>query len=92
MPHGTGTQNHDLIITCRYNWQVCKACSSHQTPIIPYGTGTGLEGGIAAVQVTILHQYIIIIFVIIIIIIILIIITIIIIIVIFIFREVSVSM
>ena len=30
---------------------MCKACSSHSTPIIPYGTGTGLEGGIAALQV-----------------------------------------
>ena len=32
--------------------QVCKVCTSHKTPIIPYGTGTGLEGGVAALHVT----------------------------------------
>ena len=28
---------------------VCKICYNHSVPIIPYGTGTGLEGGISAV-------------------------------------------
>ncbi len=26
-------------------------CNEHTTPIIPFGTGTGLEGGITATQV-----------------------------------------
>lgn len=30
--------------------EVCKICYSHNSPIIPYGTGTGLEGGIAAIN------------------------------------------
>jgi len=29
---------------------VCKICTAHNVPIIPYGTGTGLEGGIAALS------------------------------------------
>ena len=29
---------------------ICKTCSKYKVPIIAYGTGTGLEGGIAAVQ------------------------------------------
>ena len=28
--------------------QVCKACYEDHCPIIPYGTGTGLEAGISA--------------------------------------------
>jgi len=46
-------RNPDLVVfpsSTEEVAEVCKACSSHQTPIIPYGTGTGLEGGIAAVQ------------------------------------------
>lgn len=34
--------------------QVCQLaalCYSHGMPIIPFGTGTGLEGGVCAVQV-----------------------------------------
>ena len=27
---------------------ICKTCSKYKVPIIAYGTGTGLEGGIAA--------------------------------------------
>jgi len=30
--------------------EVCKICSRHSVPIIPFGTGTGLEGGISALQ------------------------------------------
>ena len=30
--------------------EVCKVCHQHNVPIIPYGTGSGLEGGISAVQ------------------------------------------
>ena len=30
--------------------QVCKVCHEDNVPIIPYGTGTGLEAGISAVQ------------------------------------------
>ena len=29
---------------------ICQICTRHGLPIIPYGTGTGLEGGISAVQ------------------------------------------
>ena len=29
---------------------VCQFCQEHHLPIIPYGTGTGLEGGISAVR------------------------------------------
>ena len=29
---------------------VCKICTAHNIPILPYGTGTGLEGGIAALN------------------------------------------
>ena len=42
-----------ILQSMYYELQVCKACSSHNSPIIPYGTGTGLEGGIAALQVLI---------------------------------------
>ena len=31
-------------------FQVCKVCHEDNVPIIPYGTGTGLEAGISAVQ------------------------------------------
>eukprot|EP00092_Neocalanus_flemingeri_P041129 GFUD01044787.1.p1 GENE.GFUD01044787.1~~GFUD01044787.1.p1 ORF type:complete len:538 (+),score=140.16 GFUD01044787.1:31-1614(+) len=30
--------------------EICKICTKHNIPIIPYGTGTGLEGGISAVD------------------------------------------
>jgi len=30
--------------------EVCKICSSYQVPIMPHGTGTGLEGGTTAVR------------------------------------------
>ena len=30
--------------------EICKICSKHSVPIIAYGTGTGLEGGISAVE------------------------------------------
>ena len=30
--------------------EVCRLCFTHSVPIIPYGTGTGLEGGIAALK------------------------------------------
>lgn len=30
---------------------LAKICHSHQLPIIPFGTGTGLEGGVGAVKV-----------------------------------------
>jgi len=30
--------------------EICKVCSEHKVNIIPYGTGTGLEGGIAALD------------------------------------------
>ena len=30
--------------------EVCKLCYHHNVPIIPYGTGSGLEGGISAVK------------------------------------------
>ena len=28
---------------------VCRLCRDHRTPVIPHGTGTGLEGGTGAV-------------------------------------------
>jgi len=46
-------RNPDLVVfpsSTEEVAEVCKACSSHNSPIIPYGTGTGLEGGIAALQ------------------------------------------
>lgn len=30
---------------------LAKVCHSHHIPIIPFGTGTGLEGGVGAVKV-----------------------------------------
>lgn len=30
---------------------LAKVCHSHRIPIIPFGTGTGLEGGVGAVKV-----------------------------------------
>jgi len=30
--------------------EICKICTQHNVKIIPYGTGTGLEGGIAAIE------------------------------------------
>lgn len=30
---------------------LAKICSRHSLPIIPFGTGTGLEGGVSAVKV-----------------------------------------
>ena len=30
---------------------LAKVCKQHHLPIIPFGTGTGLEGGVSAVQV-----------------------------------------
>jgi len=30
---------------------LAKICHHHQLPIIPFGTGTGLEGGVGALQV-----------------------------------------
>ena len=30
------------------NFQICKFCYKENIPIIPYGTGTGLESGISA--------------------------------------------
>lgn len=30
--------------------EICKMCSAQKVPIIPYGTGTGLEGGISAIH------------------------------------------
>merc|ERR1719334_869490 len=46
-------RNPDLVVFPRSTEdvsQVCKICTQHSVPIIPYGTGTGLEGGIAAIQ------------------------------------------
>ena len=43
----------DLVVfptTTQEVSMICKTCSKYEIPIIPYGTGTGLEGGIAAVQ------------------------------------------
>ena len=38
--------------------ECAKVCHSHRVPIIPFGTGTGLEGGISAVQVRVIsHIY-----------------------------------
>ena len=31
---------------------LAKICHHHRLPIIPYGTGTGLEGGVGAVKVS----------------------------------------
>ena len=35
--------------------EVVKLCNRGRIPIIPYGTGTGLEGGIGAVKVSAMH-------------------------------------
>lgn len=37
-----------MTMTFRYLFQICKLCYSESIPIIPYGTGTGLEAGISA--------------------------------------------
>ena len=29
---------------------ICRLCHAHDVPIIPYGTGTGLEGGVVALR------------------------------------------
>ena len=31
--------------------QLLKMCNKHKIPVIPYGVGSGLEGGINAIQV-----------------------------------------
>lgn len=31
---------------------LAKVCHQHRLPIIPFGTGTGLEGGVSATQVS----------------------------------------
>ena len=30
---------------------VARLCNAHRIPLVPFGTGTGLEGGVGAVQV-----------------------------------------
>ena len=30
---------------------VCRLCNKERIPVIPFGTGTGLEGGVGAVKV-----------------------------------------
>lgn len=36
---------------------VAKVCHKHDFPIIPFGTGTGLEGGVGAVKVREENKY-----------------------------------
>merc|ERR1719334_3101808 len=46
-------QAPDLVVFPRSTQevsQVCSLCTKYSIPIIPYGTGTGLEGGISAIQ------------------------------------------
>ena len=46
-------QNPDLVAWPKNREQIseiAKLCSSHRFPIIPYGTGTGLEGGLSALN------------------------------------------
>jgi len=48
-----GGYNPDFVVSPRYVGQVsdvCTLCNSHDVPIIPYGTGTGVEGGIVALR------------------------------------------
>lgn len=50
-PHGA--KMPDLVVYANKTEEVseiCQACYADGIPIIPYGTGTGLEGGIAAVH------------------------------------------
>ena len=48
-----GEFDPDFVVAPRSVSQVsdiCKLCHSNNVPIIPYGTGTGLEGGVVALQ------------------------------------------
>lgn len=35
---------------------LAKVCHKHRLPIVPFGTGTGLEGGVSAVKVSIFWE------------------------------------
>ena len=56
--HGEDESHHrglhpDLVVFPHTKHQVaavCQICQDHHLPVIPYGTGTGLEGGIAGVR------------------------------------------
>ena len=46
-------QNPDLVAWPQNKEQIseiAKLCSSQRFPIVPYGTGTGLEGGLSAIK------------------------------------------
>ena len=36
---------------------VAKCCNKHHIPMVPFGTGTGLEGGVCAVRVSFVSVY-----------------------------------
>ena len=49
----SGECDPDFVVAPRHVEQVsdiCKLCHSNDIPIIPYGTGTGLEGGVVALR------------------------------------------
>jgi len=50
-PHG-GQDPHAVVWprSAQEVAEICRICNAHEIPIIPFGTGTGLEGGIVAVQ------------------------------------------